>query len=35
MANTDRNGGNILACHGADGRWELVPVRRCTSAAAL
>ena len=27
MANTDRNGGNILACHGADGQWELVPVR--------
>ncbi len=27
MANTDRNGGNILACHGADGRWELVAVR--------
>ena len=27
MANTDRNGGNILACHGADEQWELVPVR--------
>ncbi len=34
MANTDRNGGNILACHGADGRWELVPVRPLSPSAS-
>ena len=27
MANTDRNGGNILARHDVDGQWQLVPVR--------
>ena len=27
MANTDRNGGNILARRGDDGQWQLVPVR--------